>query len=262
MNRVGTVIGAVCVASLGVGAGLVACGTNNTAGPDASVDAPADMTVADNAQPETGAMDAGVDADAEASVGCTPGDVTGFSPPAYVPALGPYTNGCDFGSAQLQDFWNDCYGGDAASAAACTQFVEAGSGNVTCAACLDTLETASSYGPIVEGVGGKELNLAGCVQNAVATDAGYACAEDIQAAERCVEKACKANCPITDMTSRAAYIACTKQAATGGCSTFTAAATGCYAAFVDAGTGQIATCVPGATVDDTFIAYGLFFCGS
>jgi hypothetical protein len=41
-----------------------------------------------------------------------------------------------------------------------------------------------------------------------------------------------------------------------------AAATGCYSALVDAGAGQIATCIPGATTDDTFTAYALFFCGS
>jgi len=260
MNRVGSVIGAVCVASLGAAAGFVACGGDNSSGADAAVDATSDTTTMDVAQAETGS-DAGSDADAEASVGCTPGNVTGFSPPAYVPGR-TLINDCDFGVSQLQAFWNDCYGGDAASPAACAGFLEVGTGNVLCETCLETAESATAYGPVIDGFAGKELNVAGCVQLAVATDAGLACAESIQAAERCAEQACEANCPITDMTSRAAYIACTKQAAAGGCATFAAAATGCFAALADAGTGEIANCVAGATAEDTFTAYGTFFCGS
>ena len=74
------------------------------------------------------------------------------------------------------------------------------------------------------------LDVAGCIQETDETDAGYQCAEAVQAAWECTEYACKTNCPVTDSTSRAAYVTCTSAAATGVCSAYTTAAQTCIAA--------------------------------
>ena len=236
-------------------------------GPDVTVVVPGDAGI--DAPPDTGAAPAAdasdaatPDASGAEEAGCAPIPVSGFVAPAYVPASGSALSACQT-TAQLtaqQGLYTACFGAGATSAS-CDGF-DGGEGGATCIACINTNETDPKYGPVVERVV-PTINLAGCIQLADPTDAGIACAHAVQAAEACVEAACKSVCPVTDLPSQTAYLACTSAAAAGGCAVYAQAAATCAGAEVgDGGSGPAGSSCFGVDEQSEYAAVAYFFCGS
>jgi hypothetical protein len=175
--------------------------------------------------------------------------------------------GADAGGA----FRDDCVGASA-TYGACAAFldsgIEGGAIAPTCTGCLFSPEDAGpdgGYGAIVVGVV-PVANVAGCIELSAQTDAGLPCAQAVQAAAACVEWACRTSCaPVVDDTTRGAFLACTRAAATSVCSTYAQAASACVAAETDPDGGDsIVTmqCFNGATPADQAAYLLQFFCGS
>jgi hypothetical protein len=211
--------------------------------------------------------DGGVDA---APTGCTPASMAGFVPPPYVPARNQTFDCNDYQNhSQTMALANVCFA-DASTVAACAAFPDAGvlDGAVippACATCLrrDEADTDGGYGASISLRGTITVaNVAGCVQIANDSDAGFACAQALQAAAICVDRSCRDSCPVTNETTRDAYIACTKAAAATSCSTFAQAAAGCAAAEVDAGDRAREFCFSSADPVANFDKIAAFFCTS
>ena len=215
------------------------CEDSSNGGPGATFDASTmgfDVSTNPMPVPEAGAPDV-VDA---AMVGCAPANMAGFVPPAYIHASGQTFDCPNHEGAFLTSV---CFG-DASTVSACSAFPDAGvpDGSTvsdSCNACLrsDEKPDSGTYGPFVRAGGVTVANVAGCVEIADPSDAGVACAASIQAAAVCVDRACRPSCPVTDNASRAAYVACTKLAAAGTCSTFAKAAVACSNLELDAAAG-------------------------
>jgi hypothetical protein len=197
----------------------------------------------------------------DAALPCAPISVAAFVPPAYVPASGAFQLACQT-TPQLtaeQALYAPCFG-DAGTGATCDGF-DGGAGE-SCVTCIRTHETDTAYGPVVERVV-PTINLAGCIQLADPTDAGVGCAHAVQAAEACVEAACKSVCPVTDLASQGAYLACASAAAAGGCATYATAAASCAAAELgDGGTGPAGPRCFGVDEPSEYANVALYFCGS
>jgi hypothetical protein len=232
----------------------------STPTPEASADAGTDSPASDAGQDATDSavvVDTGVDA------GCSPALAPGWTPPAYVPATGQYQFECRApnGQAEVDQYWVACLG-DASTPATCAAYPDASTDNPLCVTCLVSPEDASAYGAEVVRVV-PQLNVAGCIQLADTTDAGYSCAAALQAVQACVEASCKPSCAVTsDPASVAAYVACAKAAATSSCNAFSATAAACVGAYVDAGSYTANACLSGTTDEQEFDDVGFFFCGS
>ncbi len=218
-----------------------------------SNDAGSDAALLDSSPP----IDAPVDA------GCSPR--SGFQPSPYVPAA--QTSLSCFQSPIQGALAADCFS-DASTYASCSGFadsgLDAGANTNACLACLVSPENSDAgYGAVVQGVV-PVINVAGCLQVADQSDAGYACAVAVQAAWACAEYACKSSCPVSDDPSRAEYVACTELAATGVCSTYTQAAQTCVAAETgDGGLPYVAMyCFDGTNDAGQTLTILDFFCGT
>jgi hypothetical protein len=258
-----------CVSSQNSGPGGTDASSSYDTGsvnpPDTGVVQPSDsgtdaIVPVDSAPPVDAPSDAPLDA------GCTPWG--GFNPSPYVPAQqsspslgwpcaglpieGTYTAAC------LDDAstYSSCSGATASA-------LDAGPQTGACLSCLFTPENSDAgYGPVIQGVV-PVVNVAGCVQQADTTDAGYACASAIQSAWSCAEFACKQSCPVSDNPSRAAYLTCTHQAATGVCSGYTQAASACIAAELDSGASEVVlNCFDGLNDAGEALTVLDFFCGT
>jgi hypothetical protein len=273
-----------CVSAATLGGAIAACVSSNNPPPASSPDgAPPNDDATFPPAPDAGAdvvvapVDAGADTAADASdagvgpapdaadaadTACAPISVAGFVPPAYVPASGSIQLACQT-TAQLtaqEGLYTSCFGAGATSAT-CDTF-DGGEGGAGCVACINTQETDPTYGPVVERVV-PTLNIAGCIQLADPSDAGVSCAHAIQAAEACAEAACKSVCPVTDLPSQTAYLACTNAAAAGGCATYAQAAAACAGVELgDGGTGPAGGNCFGASEQTEYGAVSIFFCGS
>jgi hypothetical protein len=247
--------------------------------PDASFDATVTDAGVDSASEDAG-IDTGVDAGVDA--GCTPRALpAGYASPPYIHWVGQqtldcYTNGNSLPpSPVLQTLGADCFG-DASTYASCNSYAatgeDGGAVSTQCATCLFSPEGSDAgYGPMIQSVV-LVPNLAGCIEGADKSDAGLACAEAVQAAWECGEAACKAACPVSDDTSRDAYLACATAAAASVCATYAQAATTCLAAeriyAADAGPQALGNsdlanyCFGGATTSDEAADIAAYFCAS
>lgn len=204
----------------------------------------------------------------DTAVPCAPASMAGFVPPAYVPARGQSFECDDYQThSQTTALARACFA-DAATVATCAGFPDAGNldGAVippACATCLRTNETDTDggYGASIRGTI-TVANVAGCVEMADPSDAGAACAKAIQAAAVCVDRSCRASCPVTNEATRDAYLACTKLAATTSCATFAAAATACIAAEEDASDRARNFCFSSSDPVLGFDKIAAFFCTS
>jgi hypothetical protein len=242
-------------------------------GPDASPDVPGESALPDGGKDSTTTMDSGVDAppDVAPEAGCAPRAITGFTVPPYV-----HANGQTIVCTNPQDYWfvQQCLS-DASTLQSCADFVDSGppdadpeAGPVipagSCAQCLLTPEnTDGGYGPGVQGPI-VTPNIAGCIELADPSDAGLSCAMAVQAADACVEYACKTTCPVTSDASRAAYQACAQTAATTVCKAYTQAASACVAAeLADGGAPNVGTyCFSSSDPQTQYDEIALFFCSS
>jgi hypothetical protein len=132
--------------------------------------------------------------------------------------------------------------------------------NQACAKCLYTPSTAAAYGPLVDKSGVVELNIAGCLALAESRPDGSGCGGKFQANSQCEDAACKANCPVTDDASFAAYQNCVQTADTTPniCQSYANAAT-CADQIVEAGAVG-ATCLNYQTFDDGYANLAPIFC--
>lgn len=204
--------------------------------------------------------------DATTAPGCAPASMAGFVPPAYVRAN---NQTFDCPSHEGAFLTSSCFG-DASTVSACSAFPDAGvpdgsTVSAQCNTCLrsDEIPDGGTYGPFIRAGGTTVPNVAGCVEIADQTDAGFSCAVSIQAAAVCVDRACRPSCPVTDNPSRAAYVACTKLAAAGTCLTFAQAALACSKDESDASTSNAQQfCFSSADPFTQFEKLAAYFCTS
>jgi hypothetical protein len=204
--------------------------------------------------PAPGPADAGyppTDASLAESPSCTPADVSGLQPVWHRPSA--FHQGvCS--EAQLADFRDKCL--SKGTLAACAGVVPA-----ACAGCIATDDAAERWGPLVVHKGWAELNISGCLANAMNDPTGVICAASVQAASACELKACAANCPVSDTGSYASYDACRAQADSAGCSGFASDAQ-CIQELHDAG-AEVASCTSGLSgvpFAEQFIDIAKLFC--
>lgn len=208
---------------------------------------------------EAGPMDSGKDTNkpdtqpADTGPTCpTPGDVTGFTPPTYVPAKKMTV--CS--SGQVTGYVTNCWmmGGN------CQTFKTA---NAACSQCMESLrkdpqtpQNDAMFGPVYIGNGLGFLNFAGCIELSGDLD----CAKATQARDFCLYEACDNVCTIPPETS-ANYNKCTTTAQTTKCKMYNDAAT--TACATEAGASASTTCRTGfTTFQDGLIKFGNIFCGS
>jgi hypothetical protein len=231
---------------------------------------PADSGPADSGPIDSGPVDSGpADSGDAGPAPCAPvASLAGFVVPPYVPTAADPA-GCHFfeNSQPLAALLSDCFE-DASTYSSCSGFPEAGDdGGAVASSCLTCLFSAEGadadggYAAIVQA-GVPIPNLAGCIQREDPTDAGYTCAEAVQAAWECADFACRSTCPVTDDPSRSAYVACVGAASAGVCSSYVNAANACIAAesAIDAGAGSL-TPVQMYCLEGTNELLD-FFCGS
>lgn len=188
-------------------------------------------------------------ADASSASTCAPADVSTFTAAWKGPtALAQHK--CT--QAQIDAYYTDCLASTATNATCAPH----GTGpDLPCSQCILTPDTAATLGPIIEKEGLVNANIAGCIAAVQSDTAGTGCGGKVQATSQCDDKACGANCPVTDDTSFKAYQQCVSDAEMGGCASYVTAAA-CTMSL----TGAAATCVSGMTFQDTYNAIVPKFC--
>lgn len=201
-----------------------------------------------------GASDALVklDSKAEAAAQCQPADVSGFMPPAYVPAH-RQPGVCT--AQQITDFYSHCFDTTRTKAACDADKAAA----PACTTCLEVPSTTATWGATYTHNGVVTVNVAGCMELLGGPD-GLACAKKSQAATACDDAACSASCPVTDDASFQLYLACIQQSAANGCSTQNTAVQTCEQQ-LNMGDGGAVQCFGGQNFQDIYNAIAPIFCG-
>jgi hypothetical protein len=185
--------------------GMTACGGQASAG-DGGTDAPADTSY------EAPVFDAGC---AKGDPCSFPRDISTFTAPMFVPPRMP-AMACAGG--QAQGYLDACIGA-ASTPSTCNAWRTA---NTTCAACVESMPTDASLGPIVVHPDRLVVNMAGCV--AVLND--LACATPLEWVDACNYAACGGRVACSpDPLDAADYATCVKAAATCACKEYTDAVT-------------------------------------
>lgn len=185
---------------------------------------------------------------------CHPRSVTGFSP-TWIPPLGPHAGACD--AQQITTFFDDCYG-SGGSGPTCDAFVN-GPANTACVACLDTPNTASKYGALIDFSGIVYVNLGGCVS--LVEPCNQSCAQAFEAVADCTAASCD---PVSSCTTSSAYSTCETAAQSGTCACDGFVASGnCMNTIADASHPSYATCFGSQTSDfqTLYTAVATFICG-
>jgi len=252
-------IGLVSMAVLG---GVLAVGcsskSDSNPGPADSGTPPVDSG---KPKPEAGPPPGDDDTDAgdtDAASACVPADETGFAPKWHA----PNAKSAVCSDAQITAF-RACLKDSQTNAnpASCAPFTGSNvtAANKACLTCIETADTAATYGPLVAHKGTIEINVAGCLALATNDPQGTGCAGKYQAASQCRNAACAANCPVTDDASFQLELACEDAAAKGTCTSFETAA-GCVDGLVEAG-GAAANCLAGGSFDEAVGLVIPIFCG-
>jgi hypothetical protein len=160
-----------------------------------------------------------------------------FQPDPYRAATPPYEGACipKGWSDPIQVFYDACLGAKAKKDA-CTAFQR---DYPACVACIVTPESAGRYGPIIDHGGYVTGNIPGCIE--LTDPGGLSCAKSLQALSECEQRACSANCPVTNASTLTAYDNCASEADATGCVTYSDAAN-CAEALSDAG-GDASICL-------------------
>ncbi len=210
---VGCTTGTSCLA----GTAATACGANGSACEGCAAGSVC-VAVAGGGTCQAVAVDGGFDGGSDAGGGCVPADLTGFTPPPYVPPTGYRQGVCT--PELMASFYSACVDADAQVGACSSTFGSLASAeNQACAACLITSASAAAHGPLVDRIDSITVNLGGCLA-LTGGAAGEQCAQKMQAFDACVAAACAANCPISDSASYSARANCQKAAALGGCASY------------------------------------------
>ncbi len=201
-----------------------------------------------------------LDSKAEAALSCAPVDVSGFTPPAFVPVK-RVVGACT--AQNISDFNTACLA-QGHTKAMCDAYKTA---SAACAACLETPSTAAGWGAGVfhkSAAPGSTLgviyaNIGGCFEILGGAE-GLDCAKKAQIAEACEGTACDASCQITDDASFQLYQACLTQAAMNGCSAQATARSQCFQALSGAD-GGVSICTSGTDFQSSFDVVAPIICG-
>ena len=187
---------------------------------------------------------------------CPPAPVTSFTP-AWKPPVAFKSGACT--SAQMSGFFDACLGASS-STGGCTTFVQS---NTACAACLQSDETDSEYGPIVWHSNRTyyTTNIAGCIADEQADAGAAGCGAAYQAVIQCKETACSA-CLSAQNPSFSRFATCEGQAGTECASYSQTLESACGTALVDAAS-PVVVCIPpsGDTAEDAYLRLAPIFCG-
>jgi hypothetical protein len=184
-----------------------------------------------------------------------PDDVTSFKPSAPKPARA-FQAAC--GAGQVTAYYNACEA-SGADQNTCSAWQSQNASNNSCAQCIISWDYESSWGPIVNTSWNYSFtNDVGCVELLTQNPApSGTCAYAMNAAFQCEQAACDDLCPVdsygyglTDL------IACTKNAATGGCKAYEDAAN----AACQSDAGVYAKCLS-SDPETQFVAIASTFCG-
>jgi hypothetical protein len=182
----------------------------------------------------------------------TPADISTWTPPAYKHAKHDLT-ACT--AQNLADFDTNCVNASTKSTSACKTWETA---NATCTACLVSLSTDSTWGPLYKDNGSYQLNIGGCLE--LTDPSGATCASAQEAAELCGHAACDGPCPVTDQASFTAWQQCLQTADADACGQYVTPANNCLSAET-AAAAQV--CVPSqsSTFESVLLAMAPVFCG-
>jgi hypothetical protein len=222
----------------------------------------------DSSQFANGPGDAGpaVQTDSGTTLGTGGDGSDGPCSPAALPASftptwkGPASSAAGACSdSQIQGFYDACLA-SGVTPATCSTFT---SSNATCAACLQSDDTDSKYGPVIWHASRAyfTINVAGCVADEQNDLSASGCGAAYQAAIQCEETACT-QCYDPSTGDFARYAKCESQATTECTKYQSAIETACGGALKDAGSPASA-CVPhsGATGEDAYLLVAPVFCG-
>ncbi len=195
----------------------------------------------------SGANDATAPWDGGVASSCLPADVSTYKP-SWRKSAKFYQAVCT--AADLDKFRSYCLGSDAS---ACAKAV-----STDCAKCIATDEAADVYGAVIVHKGWVELNLPGCVANAMGDPTGVRCAGAMQAIDMCELAACSANCPVTSDVTLTLLDDCRTKVDIGQCSGLVADAN-CTKGLSDAGP-DVAACFAGQTFAESYTTIAGMFC--
>jgi hypothetical protein len=191
---------------------------------------------------------------------CQPGDISDFKP-VWKPPTPFHQGACldpDTGSPLWPSFRTACLGASG-SKTECAQFTDPT--NVKyykCGQCIATADSADHYGPVIVHTGWAELNIPGCLANAMNDPTGVKCGASVQAARSCAMAACGANCPVTSEATLTLFNMCTRSANDTLCTSYVGAAA-CLDQIPDA--GDVAKCTESKPFDARFDDMVELFCG-
>jgi hypothetical protein len=199
-----------------------------------------------------------VDASPGDASACRPGDVETYQPDAYHHAAPAWRGLCvvggPSGSGQDRGFFDACLA-PGATPDTCAAF-RSDPSNDACANCIQTDDTASHYGPLINNRHTFiTTNVAGCIE--LTDPSALSCAKSLQARGGCELLACQANCPVYDQASRGAYDSCASESDRTGCQSYAIVAA-CANGEADAATS--ANCLL-PTFADFYYAVVPLFCG-
>lgn len=152
--------------------------------------------------------------------------------------------------SDLQAFYDACIAQGLVSPDCLTFESDAGS----CAQCILSPETATSWGPVVVRNSIPTLNVGGCMALVQSDASSTSCAQKASDEQGCEQLACDNVCPFTVDAGELAYQQCTELAATTECRSY-------LNAECDAADAGVQVCVPSALDRNTFAAMAAVFCG-
>jgi hypothetical protein len=193
-----------------------------------------------------------------ANATCAPVDLPATFKPTWRPPNGHHSGACSAG--QISDFFTACLA-TPVDPARCSTFTQA---NGTCSSCLQTDDTAPSYGPVIwhDHRAFYTLNVPGCIANEQNDTSVQSCGAAYQADLECKQTSCT-GCFAAANATFAAFAACEKQASQG-CGVYANALHNtCGDDIHDAGAPE-SKCLPPSTtaVKDVYAIFAPLFCGN
>jgi hypothetical protein len=228
--------------------GLGGAGCSSSSDSTAALESDDAGVFEDVAANDTGRADASGGAGGDASQACVPGDVSDLKP-QWKRAAPFYQDACS--GAQVELYLASCLGAGDHTACASIPF--------KCTECIATPDTADKYGPLIVHSGWVELNVPGCLANAMNDPTGIKCAASVQAVRTCELQACGPNCPVTSNTTLDAFRACATLVDDGQCKTFVADAMCLEQLPADAGP-ELTICMTGTSFAERYRAIVPLFC--
>jgi len=190
---------------------LAGCSSTDVAA-DSGMDSGVEDDTGIDAAPDKTPIDTGI-ADVKLTCPNPKPDISGFTPPNMMVLPHPRMDACN--PAQIGAFWTACWA-MGSTPQTCSTFRSA---NQTCAQCIESTDTDSTWGVLVYGTGKwiasgmTRANFDGCLY----LEGANQCALDDFILDQCEKFACEQQCPVTDNPSYLAYNNCSQTAQSGVC---------------------------------------------